>query len=372
MQNQHNNPVLIFAQSGRFLAQSAAQAGLPVWVADYFGDQDTLSIAKRWHQLPVLSELNDDSILNVFSELTNGEKCSLICGNGIEYCYALLEQLPDNIQLVGNTAHTINTIKKPTLFFGLLDQLNIAYPETQFEHPGDNKIWLTKSASGLGGGHIHYLDQQANLTGYYFQRFIRGASGSGLFLANGKQAQLISINKQNCTASKQSPFLLSSVETPWSISDRHIHQLEQIIIKLTPATGLVGLNSLDFIISEQNELLVLEINPRPSSSAELIDLNSPLFQHHVDACRGILPNEPIIRSASKTSLRYLYANADWIIPADIIWPSECHDLPAMNTLIKKQEPICTSIVQASSGQDVNYLHQDIENRVANQLQKLEK
>jgi uncharacterized protein len=371
MQNQHS-PVLIFAQSGRFLAQSAIQAGYPVWVADCFGDQDTLSVAQRWQQLPAISGITEDRLLAIFSKLTNDEQCALICGGGIESCYTILNQLPDNIQLVGNTAHTIHSIKTPTLFFSLLDQLNIAHPDTQFEHPDNVENWLIKLTSGLGGSHIHYLDQQTNLTGYYFQRFIGGTSGAALFLANGKQALIVSINKQHCTANKVKPFRLSSIEVPWSISNQHLKQLEQAINKLTSATGLVGLNSIDFIISEQGELLVLEINPRPSASVELSNLNNPLFQHHLDACRGILPDGPITQSATKTSLRYLYAIDDFIIPANISWPSECHDLPAPDTFIKEHEPICTSIVQTSGNQEINNLHQNIEHRVTNQLRNLEK
>lgn len=368
MQNQHNQ-VLIFAQSGRFLAQSATQTGHPVWVADCFGDLDTLSVANRWQQLPILSDLSDDNILAAFSKLTNGENCILICGSGIESCYTVLEKLPDNIQLVGNTAHTIHTVKTPTLFFALLDQLDIAHPDTQFEHPDDVESWLLKSASGLGGNHIHYLSQQSYLIGCYFQRFIKGNSGSALFLTNGKHAQLLSINKQNNTTNEQTPFRLKSIETPWSISNHHQQQLERAIKKVTSATGLVGLNSIDFIISEQNELLVLEINPRPSASAELINQNSPLFQHHLDACRGILPCQPIIQAVTKASLHYLYSNDDLIIPSDITWPSECHDLPATDTFIKKGEPICTLIVQTTSNQNINKLLQNIENKVVAQLEK---
>lgn len=362
-------PVLIFAQSGRFLAHSATHAGYPVWVADCFGDQDTLSVVKRWHPLPVISELTEDSILDVFFKLTNGEKCTLICGSGIESCYTILKKLPDNIKLVGNSAHTIHTIKTPTLFFSLLDRLGIAHPDTQFEPPENIKNWLAKSVSGLGGSHIQYLNQQTNLTGYYFQRFVRGISGSALFLANGTQAQLISINKQNSVVNGLTPFLLSSIESPWSLSEPNQQQLERAIKKISLETGLIGLNSIDFILSEQDELLVLEINPRPSASAELINPNIPLFQHHLDACRGVLPDTPIIQAVTKTSLHFLYADNDVIIPSDITWPSECHDLPTTDTFIKKGEPICTFIVQANSSQKIKQLLYDLENKVVSQLEK---
>ena len=106
MQDQRK-PILIFAQSARFLAQSAAQATYPVWAADFFGDLDTISVADRWLQIPALSQLHHDTILSIFSDLTQGEACTLICGSGIEKHYPLLNKLPSHIQLVGNSANII-------------------------------------------------------------------------------------------------------------------------------------------------------------------------------------------------------------------------------------------------------------------------
>ena len=71
MQNQ-SKPVLILAQSGRFLAQSASQAGYRVWVADCFGDIDTLVASERWQGLPKLASLTCKQFLTVLQSLTKG------------------------------------------------------------------------------------------------------------------------------------------------------------------------------------------------------------------------------------------------------------------------------------------------------------
>ncbi|MDH5358492.1 MAG: ATP-grasp domain-containing protein [Gammaproteobacteria bacterium] len=367
MQNQHI-PVLILAQSGRFLSQSASQAGYPVWVADCFGDQDTLSCAQRWQALPPLSELTQTSLLETLSEITNGEDCTLICGSGIESYYGLLTTLPNNIHLVGNSAHTINIIKTPILFFGLLKQLRLPYPDTQFMQPVDDTNWLIKSPKGLGGNHVKHLNRHPPTTECYFQRHITGSSGSALFLANGIHAQLLSINKQTLRPYTDSPFRLGAIEKPWAITEAHRHQLEEAICKISSKTGLLGLNSLDFIISEQGELLLLEINPRPSASAELIGSIVSIFHHHINACHGSLPDKPIIDTVTKGSLRYLYARHNYRIPSDVSWPSECHDLPAAGTLIKKHAPICTSILMINEDQPLPCkLHDVIENKIIEQL-----
>ncbi|NQZ54697.1 MAG: ATP-grasp domain-containing protein [Piscirickettsiaceae bacterium] len=366
MQNQHKS-VLIFAQSGRFLAQKASQAGYSVWVADCFGDQDTLSIADRWLEIPPFPNQNHHALLASLSELSQGEDCTLICGSGIETCYALLDNLPDNIQLLGNSAQTIHAIKTPSLFFSLLNQLSLPYPITQFEQPDNNDDWLVKSASGLGGNHIQSLTLNSPITDHYFQKFIEGISGSVLFLADGKDTQLISINKQLHTGDEPSLFRLLSIETPWNITDFHRHQLKQAIREITQATRLLGLNSLDFMISSQDELLILEVNPRPSASAELIDNTASLFQHHCNACLGSLPNEPISLVNNNTSLRYLYADINCIIPDDMKWPTDCYDLPKANTFINKNQPICTTIVNETDKEPALFLHQNIEQIIVQQI-----
>ncbi|MFW5451723.1 MAG: ATP-grasp domain-containing protein [Methylophagaceae bacterium] len=367
MQDQRK-PILILAQSGRLLAQSATHADYPVWVADCFGDQDTLSIVDRWLKVPTLVNSNHDTLVQILSELSQGENCSLICGSGIESCYTLLDSLPKNIQLIGNSAQTIHTIKTPPLFFSLLDKLELSYPDTQFERPKNDDAWLMKAPSGLGGSHIQKLHSSSQITDHYFQKYIEGGSGSVLFLANGQNAQLISLNRQLIADNKESSFRLVAIEMPWNIAHAHQYYLKQAISKISKASGLVGLNSLDFMISDQDECLILEINPRPSASVELIDNDENLFQYHINACQGILPIQPLNTATThKISLRYLFAEMDYLIPDDMNWPIECHDLPATGTIISTNEPICTSIVKSGYESSIEILHNDIEHKVLQQL-----
>ena len=349
-------PVLILAQSGRFLAQSATQAGYSAWVADCFGDQDTLDIAQRWHQTPSFSTFTPPLFSQILDEITQGEACLLIVGSGIELCYSLLNSLPKNIQLIGNSPQTIKQIKTPSLFFKLLDRLTIPYPHTQFNPPQDNKNYLIKSASGLGGEHIQHLDNTTATNDSYFQRLIVGESGSALILADGDGAQIISINQQFQAPSNDTPFRLGSIETPWKLSNAHRQELGQAADEITAETGLLGLNSIDFIISENNELLLLEVNPRPSASAELINKEIPLFQYHINACLGHLPTDKIRQTKVKTSLHYLYADDNYTIPSGMNWSKESYDIPPPASVIKKEQPICTIITKGSKAQ---YLKQKL-------------
>ena len=369
MQTQ-NIPLLIFAQSGRFLAESAIQAGYRVWVADCYGDTDLLAVAERWQYLPPFAELSHESIIASLSELTRGEQCMLVCGSGIEHCYHLLYPLPTNIQLIGNTPDTLHTIKTPALFFDLLDQYDFNYPDTQLDEiPHNDLAWLKKQATGLGGIHIEYamLTTDRIEAESYYQRYVSGSSGSCLFLADGHHAQLVSINRQHLAPDSQHPFRLGRIESGWQLSASHTDYLHKVVNQLTLATALVGLNSLDFIISDRYKLLILEINPRVSASAELVNDTATLLQQHLDACLGQLPRPQSFLNQSCASLFYHYAMSELIISDNMLWPKECHDLPAAGVTIKQGEPICTSRVELDENTPATESHLLIEQRILKQL-----
>jgi len=371
MQNQHT-PVLIFAQNGRFLAQSATQSGYRVWVADCFGDLDLIDSVERWQALPPISELKPEQIITLLSQLSNGEDCTLICGTGIENCFQFLQNLPNNIKLIGNSPSVIKTIKTPSLFFTLLQKFKLPYPETHLslstDTDTDTDSYITKSSSGFGGLHIQKMTSSSVSSSHYFQRIIDGESGSVLFLANGKEFQLLNINHQILSPTLQSPFRLARIDAPWNISANHLKILNSAIHNITAETALVGLNSLDFIISTKGDLFILEINPRPSASAELID-NDMLFKHHINACHGVLPSYSLPRADRLLSLKTIYADHELTIPTAINWPIYCRDIPHAKTIINEGEPIFTSFHDANSVKEIQALHQHTEQQVINQLSR---
>jgi len=110
---------------------------------------------------------------------------------------------------------------------------------------------------------------------------------------------------------------------------------------LVPELGLVGLNSLDFIL-DNGQIWVLEINPRISASMQLY--GEGLFLQHIHASKGRLPDG---RKAPELCAGYqiVYANADIRIPEGFFWPQGCMDLPVAGVICRKGEPICSIIAR---------------------------
>jgi len=368
MQNQ-NLPVLIFAQSGRFLAQSATQAGYRVWVADCFGDQDTLAASERWLPLTNLSTLSSQQFLTTLNAITKGEACSLIYGSGIEYCYDLLEFLPDNIELLANSASNLERLNNPQAFFNLLHQLDLPFPVTTFKSPDSKKGYIAKPHTGNGGNHIGAISPFISSKTHYFQKKIDGISGSALFLADSHgTVQIVSINKQYPAPTVSSPYRLGMIETANDELSPYKAQLSRICTRISTELNLKGLNSLDFIISKQNTLLVLELNPRPSASMLLNESPShPIIQRHIDACLGKITDQSLPISNEISSLRYIYASRDINIANKISWPLTCGDLPSFGSKINCGEPICTTLVKAINHVDAVDKHNVLEQKILVQL-----
>ncbi len=357
----HRLPVLIFAQSARLLAQSATHAGYTVWVADCFLDVDTP--ADRKCKLPDLAPANISELQKILTELTTGEPCNLIYGSGIEYCSELLTALPANIRLIGNNLASLNHCNNPQLFFYLLKKLQISHPKTVFNHSVDtHENWLVKQTISLGGQAIKAHKNNDHGGDCYLQQYITGVSASALFLSTDNKIEILSINKQH---QSHDSFLLAGIETPLTISQANLSLLKSIIYKLSRAIELQGLNSIDFIIDQQDKLFVLEVNPRPSASMALMrsdELN--LIEAHIKACQNNMLST-INKTPSYRGFYYLYSNKNLTIPADIKWPDYCSDMPTPGTVIENEQPICSFFVETNTAENCQRLRKQYEKQITN-------
>lgn len=356
-------PLLIFAQSARLLAQSATHAGYTVWVADCFLDVDTP--ADRKIKLPDLVSTPTTQIIESLVSLTQNQPCNLIYGSGIEYCPELLTFLPNTITVVGNTQTSLSICNSPKLFFQLLKKLDLPFPKTQFERPENNSMaWINKPMQHLGGQGIQAYSGNNASDNSYYQEKIQGQPASALFLASNNEFELLSINKQLITADS---FLLAGIEAPFKLSEHNLIQLKSAINALQDSLNLKGFNSIDFIVDKSDKLFILEVNPRPSASMALInETEINLCDVQISSC---LDNRlPIINNISSdvySVFYYVYSPRNITVPANIVWPDFCSDIPHNNTFIEQGQPICSFFINASNATQVNRLRREYEQTILN-------
>lgn len=339
-------PVLICAQSGRFLAQAAQRENHPVWVIDSFADKDTLTIADRYLQLPDFQQLSEQTLLKALQQISDLSPCLLIFGTGIERFYPIIEHLPAHIHYVGNCPETLDTVCQPSSWFALLKTLKIPFPDIQ-QHAKAG--YLFKAKQSWGGQHIQLNHSQNSPEGYY-QRHIEGISGSVLFLADGQQHYCLSVNQQYCQNPAKGDFTLAAISNSLALSSLHLAALDTILDKLTQSLALKGFNALDYIIDSDNRLYVLELNPRPSASMVLLDLTLPLIDLHLLACeQKMLTHIP--PTITKRHLHFCFADREIVIPDHFVWPVYCADLPTDGSHIQTGEVICSLLVSGADTDD---------------------
>ena len=348
------SPVLIVALSARSLALAASRAGYPAAVVDLFGDVDTRRLAARNAVVPGDLGLGFDAeaLIAATEDLAPPgglEVWGLVYGSGLESRPELLEILSRGRRLWGNRPEVLRAIKDPAYFFGMLDRLGLPHPEIRSKPPAETTGWLVKGVGGAGGGHISALSQaSATSAGQYFQRRVAGRPVSCLFLADGRQGQLLGWSEQWPSPDPGHPFRFGGAVQPANLPAKVAAPIAAALTPLVEETGLVGLNSIDLMVDDDGEFHLLEVNPRPGASLDIFDGegSQALFGRHVAACEGRFSpgwHKPFQASA----MSVVYAESLIQVPGDISYPAWLADRPAPGAFIEPGAPVCTVMAQAA-------------------------
>lgn len=359
--------VAVVGLSARLLAQSATRAGLRVAALDIFGDRDTREASELW------CDIGGGALTIDLARLTDAlarvarlpHFLGWIGGSGLEPLMAQLYREPDLPRLIGNDAEASAAVREPKRFFALLDALQIAHPTVSFARPARPQGWLFKHADGCGGTHIKPAWTQGTepLSAQgYFQRISDGRSLSALFIGARGRAHLIGFAEQLTCAVGNLAFVHAGSIGPIDLPPPVAARMQQTLDALCTRTGLVGINSCDFLL-DGDAFELLEINARPSATMTLYETASPnawpsgLLACHLDACRfGQLPSTASIAPASQPSWcagqRVLFAPKAFTVSAAFsdacLHDPRCCDVPMPGTRVEPGQPVCTLLVRAPS------------------------
>jgi predicted ATP-grasp superfamily ATP-dependent carboligase len=344
-------PFLIVAVTGRALAASAARGGHRAVVLDCFADRDTREIAAACRAVVSAHGLRLDPRALLQSARALAPHAPLVYGAGLEGRTGLLGRLAAGRVLYGNRPEVVERVRDPAHFFPLLDRLGIAHPEVRHARPADPAGWLVKRPGGAGGAQVRHAGAGRPPADAYYQRLERGLTLSALFLADGTRARVVGLNRQWTTSVRpRLPFLyggaVGGVRLPHPVE----REVRAGLDTLVAATGLVGLNGLDFIL-RGTRWLALELNPRPTATAELYDADYSrgLFEWHLRACRGELPERPATPRAVRAHA-VLHADTAALAEAGFVFPAWCRDIPVAGTRFEAGDPVCTVHASAADGE----------------------
>jgi predicted ATP-grasp superfamily ATP-dependent carboligase len=337
---------------------------------DYFGDTDLLGLRApvplRVVCLPRDLGLRRDAASLLRSALRL-DWDAVACGGGVENHPALLRRLERRGEMLGNGAGSVAAVRSPGQFFTFLRRTGIAHPRTELEarRAPETGAWLWKGARSGGGGRVRAaLPREPRPRGFYLQERLAGRPGSIAFVADGRRAVVLGATRQlaGWTALGGSGYRYGgSIAGPPAsfLPPPALAGLAAAAAALARRFGLRGLNGLDYILDRGGAPRVLEVNPRPTASMELLEELSGrnFFDLHLRSLRGVLSRPAAATRAAPRQPEkgpflakgILYATASRSAPDPrVLERLGCRDRPASGELLEAGQPICTLMARAAS------------------------
>lgn len=353
----NKDKLVVIGISSRIMTQAAVDAGFEVVAFDAFADTDTCNLAKQVIQLPLIDgQLDGRALISELAQLDLDGVIGFCYGAGFEAQPQVLAEVAQRLPLFGNNAETVKQSKAPRHFFNLCDDLQIPHPDWKNERPENQHGWLVKRIGGSGGEHVEGL-HGAQIDGdVYYQRLQEGTSVSCLFLALANRIELIGYSEQWTVDNGAGDYRYSGAINATKISDDAKEKLISYVGRLSIKLGLLGINSCDAIVCD-DDVFVIEVNPRLSASMDLFKSNScGLLEAHIASFTkrevainldGAVRAHEVVRA--QTSLKVKRQE----------WPAWVCDVPARGEVIRSGMPVCTLKVEAPSANEARAL---LENR----------
>lgn len=332
------------ATSGRAIAEALNASGHPVAVVDGFADVDTraASVASRKVSRTSLG-LDEKEAAEAIGQL-QAEYCpeGLLYDAALESAPGLLESL-GACKVIGNTSSVLRRCKDPQIFFPALDENSIRYPKVCFSQiREDCHLWLQKNSRSTGGrGIAPCTGKSGHDPSVYWQRKTEGLSFSLTFLADGRDIEVLGLNTLwHRACGPDRPYVYEGAVNRADLTQEQQNEAIHYAVLLTREFHLVGLNGVDFILSDDC-VHVLEINPRIPATYELYETRQGhLIRAHMDACihakLARMPGEHPLRAHA-----LVYAPEPVQVPDCFDWPLWTADRPHPGEVIQKHEPVCS-------------------------------
>ena len=390
----NSNSVLLVGFNTRPLAYSLRNAGYKVYTVDFFGDMDLYPYVDDY--IIVLKELesNYSSLKNKYSkslahfamELHRKHRDAgfLLIGSGLDDAYEERELILEEIKSfntinVNNDLQVIRKSRDVKYLFNLLKSsvykvpLSYNFETFQIKKLSMEFPFILKKKRSAGGTNVYKIEDIKNLVSqikilekrefilseWIIQEYIEGIPVSCTVVSNGKECEIISINRQiigEKFLNAPKDFMYCGNIVPAGLSEDEEKIIAEMSIYLTIELGLKGINGFDFVLKDQYPYL-MECNPRIPGSIRASEsvLNLNLLDLHI---KSFIPNkwEDIKNLLKSREIKTVATKLIFFAPKEIdknIVPKInnlkfIHDKSEPNKNILKGEPLCTILYKAEN------------------------
>lgn len=334
------------ARSGRQLAAAARAAGVLSLVVDLFGDSDTRELAERCLTLSADPSLHFEpaDLLAAVAGLTREYgPMPLVWGSGFEAQPDLLQALNAHCPVLGCDLRRLPGILDPARFAHALRELAITHPSTLAagrECPPD--AWLVKRRGAAGGAHVQHATPARTLAvDEYLQQFVPGRSLSVAFVATRRGAVILGMAEHlRLQPNAGAPFRYGGAVGGPRVPVALISWAQQTLNRLCTRFGLAGLGGVDLVLTHEDCPVLLELNPRPTATFDLLCDPGMAFRAHLAACTGG-DSTRCQSSFGSRAHAILHADDPIQIPKAIDWPDWVTDRPAAGAVLADGAPVCS-------------------------------
>jgi len=308
------NSVIVVGFNTRPLVYSLNKAGYDVYAVDFFGDLDLYSHVKD--SAIITKELNSNynSLKERYSKHLADYTISLLqkhrninfllIGSGLDDAYSdrkriLNEAKVLNLISVNNSLSTVKKARDIDYIYKILKArgfhvpLSYSFEDVNLENINLDFPLILKKKRSAGGLNVfkikdikslystvkNFKRTDFNPSEWFIQEYIEGIPASCTIISNGKECEIISVNRQIIGEKFLNPpkdFMYCGNIVPSGLSEREEQKIAEISKFLTKNLGLKGINGFDFVIKNQTPFF-MECNPRiPGSirvSESVLDLN---------------------------------------------------------------------------------------------------
>jgi uncharacterized protein len=337
--------ILIVGYSVRHIACSAARAGHKVIAADSFCDLDLEACSNGITLLPQPLDLPQaESLIQTYMEKFSPD--AVVLGPGLEEArvkgVSVLNSPPEKAALVSDKLWLAGWLEESGFPFIPTAESpeNVSFPAVIKPRKGAGGVGcrLVKKAADLKLEEEVKLEERTII-----QDWLSGTPASVSVIGTGRDSRALAANEQLVGApwAGADEFRYSGNVIPLEPPQPEIAWMaEEIVSEL----GLVGSNGVDFLLTERGPVVV-EVNPRFQGSLDVVEMSTGknVFQAHMDAFKGILPERPLSKRVAGRAILFADENVKigelftrWIRGRDWIT-----DVPRPGSNIKKSDPVAS-------------------------------
>jgi predicted ATP-grasp superfamily ATP-dependent carboligase len=376
-----NQKIGIIGFNARPIACSVKRAGAESFVSDYWGDTDLAECSTDWvavltpepnkRQRGSLEATVHESLSkNMLDAFGTNNLDSVLIGSGFDDHSEFLKPISKKWRIAGNSPEQFKKARLSNEIDTICEEFSIHRPLTYDISSVDESITIAeeirypllvrKRISGGGSG-IHLVRTEPELVDLIsprlekgrelrVQEYINGMDISSSILSTGKEAITLSIQSQLIglpTAGRNCDFVYCGNFIPLKIDDKLREKISLFSETLCDKLGLLGSNGIDFVLTSNNTLYMMEVNPRLQGTLEMLEIagDISIIKHHYQALNGILPDK--IPEYKPTVKMILYASKTGIVP-DLSTFANTFDRTPPGIQVFRGDPICTIIERGAS------------------------